>query len=147
MGKNLVFSLVAILALVAIFVSLQTRTGGRADGRVKDAILGDFEKMTALYELSDELDTTQPTSEEEIEAWVERAQNLGPKIEALGEDARRLRTETLSYINGLDPSLRQPLDQATLEYFEAENAYYKMVTAPEGIWRLAFSPCSTASKR
>ena len=130
MGKNLVFSLVAILALVAIFVSLQTRTGGRADGRVKDAILGDFEKMTALYELSDELDTTQPTSEEEIEAWVERAQNLGPKIEALGEDARRLRTETLSYINGLDPSLRQPLDQATLEYFEAENAYYKMVTAP-----------------
>ena len=116
----------SVLALVALVVSLQIQAGGRTDGRVEAAILTDFEKMTSLYELSDELDNTQPTSEEDIEAWVERAQVIGPKIEALGEDAQRLRTETISYINGLDPSLRQPLDQATLEYFEAENAFYKL---------------------
>ncbi len=130
MKKNLIASIVAVLALAATILSLQIRTGGRAEGRIEDAILTDFEKMRALYELSDELDATQPTSEEEIEAWVERAQKLSPKIEALGDEAQRLRTETILYVDGLDPSIRSPLDQAAREYFEAENAYYKMTMAP-----------------
>lgn len=96
---------------------------------LENAIQTDFQNVKKLHQLSASLETEQPTTEEELEEWVKRAQKVREESLQLVDESTRLREKTLANLNEFEPT---SLREATRDYFEAEIAYFKLMDESEG---------------
>ena len=78
-----------------------------------------------ILTLPETLDSAEPQTQEEIDAWVRKAQAVRIRMVELEARGREFRVDTIRYLetlNGADYTLKDPL----IEFFEAENAYFRL---------------------
>ena len=118
-----------ILTLLAVIsTSAKLLSGGSVHEIIEKALSEDSEAIGRILTLFDELTGTEPQTQEEVDQWVAKAQRVSAEIEQLKAQSHRLRTETIERLKSEDTS---PLATRTIEFFEAENAYFGLADEPQ----------------
>lgn len=90
---------------------------------IERALARDSESARRLFSLSDELKGAEPQTQEELDRWIENAQKVSAEIERLKNESTQHRLETLDQLKAEEGTA---LVTATIEFFEAENAYFRL---------------------
>lgn len=136
-GRIAILVILSVLAVIS--TSAKLLSGGSMQDKVENALSQDSKAIRQILTLHDELGSDEPQTQEELDRWVANAQRVSAEIEQLKAQSLRLRTETIERLKSEDPS---PLATRTIEFFEAENAYFGLADEP----RETFVSVSVAGK-